>query len=602
MVQLATVQNSITVHWQHNLADQLYEEILKSSSLGERQREVGGVLLGTIQPDRNGVQLTVRLFVPILCGYQSGPLYHLSEEDRSASRNFITRCVSPQWPLIGIYRSHCRPGVELDQEDLGLAREFLTNPLGIILLVKPLETDGPLGSLFVLTGPELRTESALPLPFHASFADPKLEQPVVPTPSPPPIEDSEWIAKALADPALQPDAPAKPAEEPKAEEQKAEEQKAEEQKAEEPKASEPRVISSVSRKRRLTLLGGLAAIVAAGFISLWTWQRNHPAPQPKVPAAAVAVSELGLKAYVEANHFRITWNPDAPRVASAAAGKLIVKDGQFNTDIPLNSIELRGGSVVYGPITDHATFELRVGSATESVSLSGVEAHTGAEPSRNGEPAKPEKEKVNAPDNEDLRAIPKAGVAASQPIHNELFKPDRPIPVPVDATFGEAPVKPEVPRRARAGTPPGEPLPPPDLSPFVESPVAGMIQLPPIHSPPLLTGPVQPPLLGPNEQIDYIAARPVKHVAPKVSANALRLVVSRITIRVKVSIDTQGRVVRAESLSRGNALIDYLSNLSVNAAREWLFLPARRGDRNVESEMVLEFGFNSNGSTEGSPE
>ncbi|PYT17553.1 MAG: hypothetical protein DMG59_07075 [Acidobacteria bacterium] len=109
-------------------------------------------------------------------------------------------------------------------------------------------------------------------------------------------------------------------------------------------------------------------------------------------------------------------------------------------------------------------------------------------------------------------------------------------------------------------------------------------------------------MLGPNEQIDYIAARPVKHVAPKVSANALRLVVSRITIRVKVSIDTQGRVVRAESLSRGNALIDYLSNLSVNAAREWLFLPARRGDRNVESEMVLEFGFNSNGSTEGSPE
>src|ERR1043166_8255988 len=270
--QLDTAQNSITVHWQHNLADELYEEILSSSSLGEPQREVGGVLLGTIHTDRNGVQLTVRLFVPIPCSYQSGCLYHLSEEDKSASRNFIARCVSPQWPLIGIYRSHCRPGVQLDKEDLKLAGELLKSPLGILLLVKPLETDSPLGGLFLLSGLELRTESALPLPFHASFADPKLEQPVVPTPSPPPIEDSEWIAKALADPALQPDAPAKPAEEPK---------------AEEPKASEPRVISSVSRKRRLTLLGGLAAILAAGFISLWTWQRNHPAPQPKVPAAAV---------------------------------------------------------------------------------------------------------------------------------------------------------------------------------------------------------------------------------------------------------------------------------------------------------------------------
>ena len=129
--QLDTAQNSITVHWQHNLADELYEEILRSSGLGGRQKDVGGVLLGTIQFDRNGVQLTIRLFVPIPCSYQSRCLYHLSEEDKSAARNFITCCVSPQWPLIGIYRSHCRPGVELDEEDLKLAGELLKSPLGI---------------------------------------------------------------------------------------------------------------------------------------------------------------------------------------------------------------------------------------------------------------------------------------------------------------------------------------------------------------------------------------------------------------------------------------------------------------------------------------
>jgi hypothetical protein len=256
---LDTAQNSIAVHWQHNLADELYEEILSSSSLGGPLKEVGGVLLGTIHTDRNGVQLTVRLFVPIPCSYQSGCLYHLSEEDKSAARNFIARCVSPQWPLIGIYRSNCRPGVELDDEDLKLAGELLKSPLGILLLVKPLETDGPLGGLFLLIGLELRTESALPLPFHASFGDPKLEQPVVPIQQPPSSDDSEWIAEGATAPAYQTDSAAK---------------------AGEQRSSEARGISTVARKHTLALLGGVVALLAAGLISVWAWlERNHHSPQ-----------------------------------------------------------------------------------------------------------------------------------------------------------------------------------------------------------------------------------------------------------------------------------------------------------------------------------
>jgi outer membrane biosynthesis protein TonB len=104
----------------------------------------------------------------------------------------------------------------------------------------------------------------------------------------------------------------------------------------------------------------------------------------------------------------------------------------------------------------------------------------------------------------------------------------------------------------------------------------------------------------PKEQINYVAALPVRHVAPKASPSVLRFLVSSVTIRVRVYVNAQGKVVRAESLSRGNALVDYLSNISVNAAREWMFLPAHRGNQDVESETVLQFDFDGSGTTKNS--
>jgi len=47
--------------------------------------------------------------------------------------------------------------------------------------------------------------------------------------------------------------------------------------------------------------------------------------------------------------------------------------------------------------------------------------------------------------------------------------------------------------------------------------------------------------------------------------------------------------------SWGNNQIDYLARLSTAAAREWIFSPARRDGRNVESVQVLEFSFNRTG-------
>ena len=99
----------------------------------------------------------------------------------------------------------------------------------------------------------------------------------------------------------------------------------------------------------------------------------------------------------------------------------------------------------------------------------------------------------------------------------------------------------------------------------------------------------------PSEHVDFVAPQPIKHVSPQSSGNALRLLVTSVTIQVQVHINSQGRVVRAGSLSHGGTLIEYLSNISVSAAREWLFAPARREGRNVDSDTVLEFVFDNKG-------
>jgi TonB family protein len=63
-------------------------------------------------------------------------------------------------------------------------------------------------------------------------------------------------------------------------------------------------------------------------------------------------------------------------------------------------------------------------------------------------------------------------------------------------------------------------------------------------------------------------------------------------IRVRVRVNDRGDVVSAESLAeRGDTLTDFLSRAAIEAARQWQFIPAREGSRNVASETVLDFQF-----------
>jgi TonB family protein len=58
-------------------------------------------------------------------------------------------------------------------------------------------------------------------------------------------------------------------------------------------------------------------------------------------------------------------------------------------------------------------------------------------------------------------------------------------------------------------------------------------------------------------------------------------------VEIRIYIDATGTVIGAKSLSRDAQI----SSLAVDAVRRMRFTPARRGNGNVASEMVLKLQF-----------
>jgi hypothetical protein len=340
------------------------------------------------------------------------------------------------------------------------------------------------------------------------------------------------------------------------------------------------ITSHFARRPKLVVLATLASIVLAGLATRWIARAGHaPVPSARIGKAVVAAgavatgNDLGLNVELEQNNARITWNPNSSAVAKAGAGMLVVRDGQSTSETSLNSRELHHGNLLYGPLTNSAmTFELRVGAITEAFSVTLFDRHPSQE--------------VPAPkDSPSAKLFPDQARSTDTPprVEPRVFIAPRP---------GAAPVKSQV-------FPPELPAPP-----ELAATHPGLTQVPLSSNP--VAVPAPPPASEaqtgsqPNEQIEYVAPSAVKPVRPSVPANMLRLVSSPVTIRVRVHIDAQGKVVRAESLSRGSTLIDYLSKLATNAAREWQFVPANQGNHPVESETILQFDFDNSGSVEGS--
>jgi len=62
-------------------------------------------------------------------------------------------------------------------------------------------------------------------------------------------------------------------------------------------------------------------------------------------------------------------------------------------------------------------------------------------------------------------------------------------------------------------------------------------------------------------------------------------------MNVNLSVDETGKVIRAEPSTGSGVLETSLGRLAIEAARLWRFQPAREGNRNVPSEVRIQFQF-----------
>ena len=64
-----------------------------------------------------------------------------------------------------------------------------------------------------------------------------------------------------------------------------------------------------------------------------------------------------------------------------------------------------------------------------------------------------------------------------------------------------------------------------------------------------------------------------------------------MVVRVMVEVDANGKVKNAVSTTKGDQLMESLAALSVAAARQSQFEPAKLGDQKVDGQTTVEFVF-----------
>jgi len=81
----------------------------------------------------------------------------------------------------------------------------------------------------------------------------------------------------------------------------------------------------------------------------------------------------------------------------------------------------------------------------------------------------------------------------------------------------------------------------------------------------------------------------VQRVMPQVSPSARRTIQGKIKVRVRAGVDAAGNVSSATFESAGPS--KYFSRISMEAAREWKFVPAEAAEQSGSREWRIQFAF-----------
>jgi outer membrane biosynthesis protein TonB len=515
-------------------------EMKKALRFQTQGAKVSGLLLGRNEPGASR-NIVIEGFTSLPREQEPALSYRFSASDKP-----ILKVQIDQWQpglgknlyAVGYYRSDFSGKFTPDEQDAAVGKEYFPGSTSVFLLVKPSLTETSKGALFLCENGEVKPDSKILFPFNrASLAG---DEP-----------SSFWEEKSLLAEASYPD-----------------------HSWSDPFDSQPRPSlllekSSLAQWFRWPLMValGLIIVVIAGTA-------YHILRKPEGQAArevAYNTDSLALKVEIERNQIRIGWDRNSPVIAVAKRGYVSIEDGINTKSMDLDAHLLRTGSLVYSTFAADVTVRLQI-EAADRIASESVRAVRSGRPGRTFSPS----------------AAPAGDAPASRSgASTEIRSPgELSLAIADSSDIGREGARPRTP--SRAGTEGA------DLSgSTVRS--RGERSLPRAGKERMESASEEARsrvlARAGTEQGRYVAPRPINRVEPEPSFTLHPFIVPEVQINVRVVIDRSGRVTRAESLSRGNALMEHLSKIAVQAARQWTFSPARHDGQNVSSETMLQFQF-----------
>ena len=559
---------SFTVRLSLAVVDRLRAALMRLPA----SEEHGGILLGQIVGP-NTVEVTSCEFFP--SAHRKGTLYDLGarERERVAMRARELSRVKTERP-VGYFRTHQRPGLFLDQDDLALMDEAFRETGSIALLLRP-RIDGPpdAGFFFWENGDLDRKQTHLLFPFDSDM-----------------LRKQGRIESAASISAPAPKGP--------------------------PRAFSGSIPAFVKKYRLALLWAGGAAVSFAGVAALLG---------TGVMARRSASNPFDLRIARSGQSLRVDWNRNAPALRDAPSATLTIDDGGSQQQVTLDHAELAHGSVQFWPQTEHVVVRMDVTNRREiSESVTAVVEGgrmQSTEAMRTSAPSPLPSESASASRHDakiqshhvDEDADDTSGVAAKQHPFRVLGRVSQPQSTPAQAVLPPQQVNspPQTTATNRSGQPSTNPAPTPGAETAQAAPAPSAAQpapnRPPEHTvavsvkleprPPSEMHKVfgHIPLFGHMGSLryrggedDFQGARPAHSLEPKVPAFMVENLKRPVDIDVLVSIDKSGKVKQTEVLEGAGT---GFGSLAADRAAAIQWEPARVGDKPVASQVVAHYHF-----------
>ncbi len=464
------------------------------------------------------------------CPADKSSYFILSDIDKVNLKDVIKEQQGAGSLVVGYFRSDQRGGIRLSEEDLSLSRELFSDPEQVFLIISKPDNNMPKAGFFFWDAGSIFAE--------ASFLQFALDEKLLAIPRTSSFSQEVSVPAPAEDQVSASDTNIKPA-------------------------------PTIRSRSILWVAGLLLLAIVAGATA---YRILKPPPQSSVVTARPENSSpLSLSATHTDGSATVMWDAKLPVVADARIGVLTIQDGASQTEFPLTRAQLQIGKLIYVTQADRLDLNLEIFSKDgkairESLMLAFPQTTTTSQPGQEPAADLPIKQDgLHNPVVANTSLAEKAPAAvrtfAASSVANKTPQPavilsEAPLSTPV-TTFDPAVIK-----------------IPDFLAPSLDQKTA------PKSSESIAAGhPVlQPPLS-------------LRQVRPIVPANVSSMLKRLVEVQVRVSIDQAGKVVKAEPVGSAEGVNQYLGTSAANAARLWVFQPARRGNTPVMSELILKFVF-----------